>query len=225
VAYIVTVPQSTRAPHQASDKRFYKRFNFQSVAMEEYEIRDVARRAETPDLRIEFELIKPPNYTQGVPASEPFSLNVIITNDALEPANYAVIEIYVDGRINVLSYPDLSITQNIFLAFNLQDEVTRHPITILRQNWGIPGKLPIFQARFNITNTSLMFKTPDYVPMTQQNYLLGFQIQSPRMPKKQAFTLLTVASDLVKLSEQYLSYDELVSSYHTILWDSRERTN
>src|SRR5229473_8062127 len=107
VAYIVTIPQSTRAPHQASDKRFYKRFNFQSVAMEEYEIRDVARRAETPDLRIEFELIKPPNYSQGAPASEPFSLNVIITNDALEPANYAIIDLIVDARVNILSYPGL----------------------------------------------------------------------------------------------------------------------
>lgn len=27
VAYVVYVPQSSRAPHQAADKRFYKRFN------------------------------------------------------------------------------------------------------------------------------------------------------------------------------------------------------
>ncbi len=58
VAYVVYVPSSTRAPHQASDKRFYKRFNFQSVPMEEYEIRDVSRRGEVPDLRIEFTLPK-----------------------------------------------------------------------------------------------------------------------------------------------------------------------
>ena len=48
VAYVVSIPQSIRAPHQASDKKFYKRFNFESVPMEEYEIRDLARRSSAP---------------------------------------------------------------------------------------------------------------------------------------------------------------------------------
>src|SRR6266508_2465719 len=29
VAYVVSIPQSPRAPHQAADKKYYKRFNFQ----------------------------------------------------------------------------------------------------------------------------------------------------------------------------------------------------
>jgi len=44
VAYVVSIPSSLHAPHMASDHRFYKRFNFQSVAMEEHEVRDTARR-------------------------------------------------------------------------------------------------------------------------------------------------------------------------------------
>ena len=56
VVYVVWVPQSLRAPHQASNKKFYKRFNFESVAMEEYEIRDVARRSESPDLSLKLVL-------------------------------------------------------------------------------------------------------------------------------------------------------------------------
>ncbi len=51
VAYVVHVPQSYRAPHQANDKKFYKRYEFESKPMEEYEIRDCARRLETPDIR------------------------------------------------------------------------------------------------------------------------------------------------------------------------------
>jgi len=50
-AYVVCVPQSDRAPHQASDKRYYKRFNFESVAMEDYEVRDVMFRQRTPEVR------------------------------------------------------------------------------------------------------------------------------------------------------------------------------
>ncbi|HUW34061.1 MAG TPA: ATP-binding protein [Planctomycetota bacterium] len=48
-AYVVCVPQSDRAPHQANDKRYYKRFNFQSVPMEDHEVRDVMFRQRVPE--------------------------------------------------------------------------------------------------------------------------------------------------------------------------------
>jgi hypothetical protein len=43
-AYAVKIPKSFRGPHQAPDKKYYKRFNFQSVPMEDYEINDVRNR-------------------------------------------------------------------------------------------------------------------------------------------------------------------------------------
>src|SRR6266849_9966119 len=55
VLYVVSIPQSVRAPHMAADHRFYKRFNFVSVLMEEYEVRDVGRRLESPDLHLQIE--------------------------------------------------------------------------------------------------------------------------------------------------------------------------
>jgi len=42
--YVVEIPRSDRAPHQAKDKKYYKRFNFKSEAMEDYEINDVRNR-------------------------------------------------------------------------------------------------------------------------------------------------------------------------------------
>lgn len=53
VAYIIEIPQSNTA-HQASDHRYYKRFNFQSVPMEDYEVRDVIFREQTPDIHLKF---------------------------------------------------------------------------------------------------------------------------------------------------------------------------
>lgn len=47
VAYVVSVPQGQTA-HQAGDKRYYKRFNFESVPMEDYEIRDIMNRVKHP---------------------------------------------------------------------------------------------------------------------------------------------------------------------------------
>ena len=45
VAYVVQIEQGTsRAPHQANDYRYYKRFNFESAPMEDYEVRDLMRR-------------------------------------------------------------------------------------------------------------------------------------------------------------------------------------
>src|SRR3569832_218774 len=50
--YVLTIPQSTsRGAHQAPDKKYYKRQNFQSTAMDDYEIRDIMRRTSTPDLQ------------------------------------------------------------------------------------------------------------------------------------------------------------------------------
>lgn len=42
--FVVKVPKSFRGPHQSSDNKYYKRFNFQSVSMEDYEINDVRSR-------------------------------------------------------------------------------------------------------------------------------------------------------------------------------------
>lgn len=47
VVYVISVPQSGTA-HQAGSKRYYKRFNFESIPMEDYEIRDIMNRTKHP---------------------------------------------------------------------------------------------------------------------------------------------------------------------------------
>jgi hypothetical protein len=51
VVYVVEIPQSTTA-HQALDFRYYRRYNFESVAMHDYEIRDVMNRRRFPTLSV-----------------------------------------------------------------------------------------------------------------------------------------------------------------------------
>ncbi|SFD67295.1 AlbA family DNA-binding domain-containing protein [Spirosoma endophyticum] len=50
--YIIKIPRSIDAPHISKDNRFYKRFNFLSVPMEEYEIRQSYGRKSTSFLQI-----------------------------------------------------------------------------------------------------------------------------------------------------------------------------
>lgn len=51
VVYAVVIPKSNTA-HQASDKRYYKRYNFESVAMDDYEIKDIINRLSSPQLSL-----------------------------------------------------------------------------------------------------------------------------------------------------------------------------
>jgi hypothetical protein len=54
VAYIVSVPQSSTA-HQAYDKRYYKRSNFQVLAMEHYEIVQTLNRRTKPTYEVDID--------------------------------------------------------------------------------------------------------------------------------------------------------------------------
>lgn len=50
VAYVVQVPQSDTVHQVSRNKRYYKRFNFESVPMEDFEIRDVLNRLSKADV-------------------------------------------------------------------------------------------------------------------------------------------------------------------------------
>jgi hypothetical protein len=57
VIYVVDIPKSNTA-HQADDKKYYKRFNFNSEPMYDYEIRDILNRSKNPEIDLEFEILK-----------------------------------------------------------------------------------------------------------------------------------------------------------------------
>jgi predicted HTH transcriptional regulator len=61
VVYVVEIPQGSTA-HQATDKRYYKRFNFESIPMEDYEIRDIMNRVQHPRIELNFQI----KITEGV---------------------------------------------------------------------------------------------------------------------------------------------------------------
>lgn len=75
VVYVVEIPKSNTA-HQAGDQRYYKRFNFESVAMYDYEIRDVMNRKKFPKIELSLEIEQ---YTYEVksmfPAMPTFNFN------------------------------------------------------------------------------------------------------------------------------------------------------
>lgn len=56
-SFIIKIPKSYRAPHQEqSSKRYYKRYNFKSQPMEDYEINDVRNRTFTISPLVNFDI-------------------------------------------------------------------------------------------------------------------------------------------------------------------------
>jgi hypothetical protein len=93
-AYVIEIPQATSlAPHQANDQKYYRRFNFQSVAMADYEIRDTLKRATTPDLflTVRFDPVEPV-VTGGLSTV----MYVTVGNRSPEPAFYSTIKFFID---------------------------------------------------------------------------------------------------------------------------------
>jgi hypothetical protein len=103
VAYALEIGQATsRAPHQAFDHRYYKRFNFESTPMEDYEVRDLMRRSieygkkysAAWDLSVEVQrLMSAINERGQVDASHYLSRDRLIVrvSDALRSAGSAVV--------------------------------------------------------------------------------------------------------------------------------------
>lgn len=84
--YVVQIPESLNAPHINKDKKFYRRYDFQSVVMEEYEIRNLYGRKSKSDLKISEYTI---SYKKKVDDKERFECVVAIRNFGdLEETSY-----------------------------------------------------------------------------------------------------------------------------------------
>ena len=75
VVYVVIIPQSHTA-HQASSHKYYRRYNFESVPMRDYEIRDVMNRAVSPKA----DLVITHNLGNYSPEEHNYKLEILINN-------------------------------------------------------------------------------------------------------------------------------------------------
>lgn len=95
--YVVNIPESGNAPHMAFDNRFYKRYNFESVRMEEYEVRQLYFRQSKTQLRRDSVLINPRGSLQsgGKLQHIDFSLGFQVKNVGGTIENQYKLEIWV----------------------------------------------------------------------------------------------------------------------------------
>ena len=65
--YLIKIPESYIAPHMASDNKFYKRYNFQVIPMEEYEVRALYFRSKMAKLEVLMPLADNAPYRYPLP--------------------------------------------------------------------------------------------------------------------------------------------------------------
>ncbi|MDF5706792.1 MAG: ATP-binding protein [Nostoc sp. S4] len=193
VIYVVSIPQSNHAPHMAEDHIFYKRYNYQSIPMEEYEVRDVANRSSSPDLSLQFFLEKDPislEFEEGNEFSRPITLSASISNESVTPAQYYIVRLYIDKRLNVFS-KNSDFAESLEQYLNLRN-VTFHTNSYSK-NYCVPGAMLVWQGvRFRIYDSQSPFQIA--IQRNDNNYGLGWSIDSPGMQQKVGGAILNIVN-------------------------------
>jgi hypothetical protein len=184
VAYVVYVPQAVRA-HMAADHRYYKRFEYQAVPMNDYEVRDVNSRTEGPRLAV----ILPGVEVRGEAPDRRIALNFGIANQAATPAEHAIVTLYVDRRLGVrssggaLPAPRGTVGDVVLVGFQF--------------NWSVPGRLPIWQGvPLTLCDPAFEIALPP-----DDDYQIFWKADSPRMPTATGRFALTVVNQAVSVED------------------------
>lgn len=144
-AYIITIPQATsRAPHQARDKRYYRRYNFESVPMEDYEVRDALRRSETPEIYTDFNIPESAKSLTIRPFNDncdPVTIDIYLGNRSPAPAMYTLFTLSIG---HFPGYPRIDWNTFDFKTMEEQQAVGP-PLLVCRKRLSIPDRFPIFK--------------------------------------------------------------------------------
>jgi predicted HTH transcriptional regulator len=114
VVYVIEIPKSNTA-HQAADQRYYKRFNFQSTAMYDYEIQDILNRAKNPQIELKFKYIDTDKlqvtaFNQGSVFAQYLNVRIrlpkkIVKSSVHKQINHDTVEILANNAIREIVNP------------------------------------------------------------------------------------------------------------------------
>ncbi len=93
--YVVEIPKSNTA-HQAKDKRYYKRFNFESVPMDDYEVKDIINRLSKTQPKLYFKFTPPKGILETPPYPPIFDVRVWIHNNGNKVIKY--LDCFITGN-------------------------------------------------------------------------------------------------------------------------------
>ena len=224
IVYVVWVPQSMRAPHQASDKKFYKRRNFSSEPMEEYEIRDAYMREEAPDLALDFSFRRFGARIKGFPLSlvnpdilHTLEINGVLRNEGGGQVEFAAITLWLDSRLS----PEMPQKNLEFRPLKARfEESGEEDVDVLRAdiNWGGPSRMPLFKTveyRLLEEDLRIHFKHP-WLENADSPFIL-WEVRAPRMEPAKGFLRFRIEDSCAVLRP------EETPTFVTVTQDGRNR--
>jgi hypothetical protein len=199
-AYVLSIPQATSfAPHQNTlDHKYYRRSELRSIPMYDYEVRDVLRRATTPELWIDFNFdtgkTTTINFASNSSVSDPIKLVANIGNKSQQPASYAVITVLIDELLAITSGGGLS--HRGVLAFR------GHSLKVFSLNLGGNAHLPIFaEVKFLLTDTPLAF-TLDLNSLQSSDFYIGYEIHTPGFSTQKFVHIIKQPGQALKILDE-----------------------
>jgi hypothetical protein len=177
-AYAITIPPATTyAPHQAPDNKYYHRQNFQSVPMEDYQIRDALRRETVAKPYVEFSLDGGGTAGVTVPGSQTptermLRLHAHLSNKSNRPAFYTVVTLFVSKAIRL-------IPQGTFEEVTEYRDRLGNEYFAMRKQYAIPKDFPIFkEAKITISHPPLAIGL-DAVTQRDGQFPIGYEVLTP----------------------------------------------
>lgn len=196
LVYVVEIPKSNTA-HQANDKKYYKRYNFQSKPMEDWEIKDIINRQNISDIKIQF-----------IPHKSYEVINDIVSNNRNVSLSYDIwvvntgnimsqyIDCFIKGKIECVNYIfDIfhkkdgfelyySNTREIKVEIAEKEHIISHErIPVLPKTSRLIGEIRIRPA-FIINNYELD------IQIATEDHCKFFKINTSELLKSQSFPLV-----------------------------------
>jgi hypothetical protein len=181
-AYIITIPQaSSRAPHQAPDNKYYKRQNFQSTPMADYEIRDILRRETSPKPYISFSFGEDKRKTGSFTGRDQkgqstFRLHSWLGNRSRQPAFYSVVTIYISSTVEVISLGSMRPNWGEDSYWGDQFGNNFRAVT---KRFSIPSDFPIFEEAEIVVAEPPLTIGVDQPTSIQGSIPIGYEIKTP----------------------------------------------
>jgi len=196
--FIISVEPTQNGPHQAPDKKYYKRYELEAVAMEDYEVRDILRRATTPDLFVTLSFLEGNRQVVRFPGSDEestaFNLIARIENRSPQPAFHVVVEIGIDTDFKIISAGG-------FTPFTSTEQVEQTPLNWLRWSLATPPGQPIFREFPRlVTENVIMLAMHASDISNQEIHDLTVRVVSPGCSRQENWSILARGAQLTLYS-------------------------
>jgi hypothetical protein len=169
VSYVLSIPPATTfAPHQNGfDKKYYRRFEFRSVPMNDYEIRDLLRRGSAPELVAKFTFADGGMSTRIRTLGEPLEIKTIMENLSAEPSLYNVFDFFFDRRLKVVSEA----------GFKRLDDtrIANHDLHRLQKILMVPNDFPLLKGTsVSVGPPFITVEIPEAYIGRAEKFLIGY---------------------------------------------------